>query len=259
MCLIALSIKKEIDWNGKEAYFFTVLANRDEYHDRPTSKLHWWIGNEILAGKDEFAGGTWLGFSKSGRFAALTNFKENTPKKFNLSRGHLVTEFLEGNTSAKTYLENINGEDYAGFNLIVGDRKGLFYCCNRSEGIYLIPEGVHALGNLTLNHDSAKINSVKMDLEELSLQEFQTKSALEMMKKEYGRLHEKSKDDLKPKEWIEIPYRFIRSNIYGTRCTSVCRTLSNGEIEFFEQSYSEEGIVGEKNEFSFSIKSLDSL
>ena len=97
-----------------------------------------------------------------------------------------------------------------------------------------------------------------MDLEELSLQEFKTKSALEMMKKEYGKLHEKSKDDLKPKEWIEIPYRFIRSTIYGTRCTSVCRTLSNGEIEFFEQSYSEEGTVGEKNEFSFSIKSLDS-
>ena len=89
MCLIALCIKKEIDLNGKEAYFFTVLANRDEYHDRPTSKLHWWTGNEILAGKDEFAGGTWLGFNKSGRFAALTNFKENTTKKFNLSLIHI--------------------------------------------------------------------------------------------------------------------------------------------------------------------------
>ena len=69
-----------------------------------------------------------------------------------------------------------------------------------------------------------------MDLEEFALQEFKIQSAVELMKKEYGKLHEKSKEDLKPKEWIEIPYRFIRSNIYGTRCTSVCRTLSNGEI-----------------------------
>lgn len=258
MCLIAISIKKEIDWTGKEAYFFTLLANRDEYHERPTSNLHWWIGNQILAGKDELAGGTWLGFSKSGRFAALTNYKENTPKKFNLSRGHLVTGFLEGSTSAKSYLESLNGEDYAGYNLIVGDRKGLFYCCNRSDGIFLLPEGVHALGNLTLNNDSEKINSVKMDLEELFLQEFKVSSALGMMKKEYGQLHEKSKEELKPKEWVEIPYRFIRSNIYGTRCTSVCRTHPSGEIEFFEQSYSEEGIAGENNEFSFSIKSFDS-
>ena len=78
MCLIALSVKKELDWKGKEAYFFTLVANRDEYHDRPTTHLHWWKGDQILAGKDNLAGGTWLGFSKSGRFATLTNFKENT-------------------------------------------------------------------------------------------------------------------------------------------------------------------------------------
>ena len=51
--------------------------------------------------------------------------------------------------SAKSYLEGLNGQDYAGFNLIVGDKNGLFYYCNRSEGIYLLPEGVHALGNLS--------------------------------------------------------------------------------------------------------------
>ena len=79
-----------------------------------------------------------------------------------------------------------------------------------------------------------------------------------MMKKEYGKLHEKSKEELKPKEGIEIPYRFIRSTIYGTRCTSVCRTLPNGDIEFCEQSYSEEGIEGEKREFSFNVKPVDS-
>jgi len=257
MCLIALSVKKEFDWKGKEAHFFTLVANRDEYHERPTTHLHWWKGEEILAGRDDLAGGTWLGFNKSGRFAALTNFKENTSKKFNLSRGLLVTDFLESNQSAKSYLEDLNGQDYAGFNLIVGDKNGLFYYCNRSEGIYLLPEGTHALGNLTLNNDTAKIDSVRMDLEELSLSEFRTQFALDMMKKEYGKLYEKSKEELKLKEGIEIPYRFIRSTIYGTRCTSVCRTLPNGDIEFCEQSYSEEGVEGGKREFTFNIKLFD--
>ena len=258
MCLIALSIKKELDWNGKEAYFFTLVANRDEYHERSTAHLHWWESNEILAGRDNLAGGTWLGFNKSGRFAALTNYKENTSKEFKSSRGLLVTDFLESKQSAKSYLENLNGQDYAGFNLIVGDKSGLFYCCNRSEGIYLLSEGVHALGNLSLNNNTAKIDSVKMDLEELFISEFKTQSALDMMKKEYGRLHEKSKEELKPKEGVEIPYRFIRSTIYGTRCTSICRTLPNGDIEFCEQSYSEEGVEGKKEEFAFNIKPFDS-
>ena len=56
MCLIALSIKKELDWKGKEGYFFTIVANRDEYHDRPTKHLHWWEGDNILAVQDELAG-----------------------------------------------------------------------------------------------------------------------------------------------------------------------------------------------------------
>ncbi len=101
MCLIALSIKKETDWSGKESYFFTLVANRDEYHDRPTSQLSWWEDKGILAGKDELAGGTWLGFSKSGRFAALTNYKENISKEFKLSRGYLVTDFLDRNLYAQ--------------------------------------------------------------------------------------------------------------------------------------------------------------
>ena len=82
MCLIALSIEKSKDWNGKDSYFFKIIANRDEYHDRPTLKMHWWSNKPILAGKDEEAGGTWLGVNKEGRFGAITNLKEETNAKF---------------------------------------------------------------------------------------------------------------------------------------------------------------------------------
>ncbi|HJM59704.1 MAG: hypothetical protein CMD53_03670 [Gammaproteobacteria bacterium] len=256
MCLVALSIEKAKDWKGKEAYFYTIIANRDEYHERPTGQMHWWADKEIIAGKDNEAGGAWLGFSKGGRFAALTNYKENTNQEFKLSRGLLVTQFLESNLSSKAYLESLDIENYAGFNLIVGDMTGLFYFCNRSEGIYFMPEGVHALGNLTLNADSPKIASVVRDLQELSLSKFDIDSALRMMRKEQGRLHEKTKIELKPKEATEIPYRFIKSNIYGTRCTTICRTLPSGDIDVCEQTYLEDGVKGSKKEFTFNIKNI---
>ena len=75
MCLIALSVEKSKDWNGKESYFFKVIANRDEYHERKTTVMHWWSNKEILAGKDEEAGGTWLGTNREGKFGAITNLK----------------------------------------------------------------------------------------------------------------------------------------------------------------------------------------
>ena len=58
MCLIALSVTKSKDWNSKDAYFYKVIANRDEYHERKTSEMHWWSNKDLLAGKDEQAGGT---------------------------------------------------------------------------------------------------------------------------------------------------------------------------------------------------------
>ena len=70
MCLIAVSIKKETDWSGKESYFFSLAANRDEYHDRPTSQLGWWEDKEILAGKDELAGGIYVLREKKEKYLA---------------------------------------------------------------------------------------------------------------------------------------------------------------------------------------------
>ena len=256
MCLIALSVEKSKDWNAKPAYFFNIVANRDEYHDRPTTKMHWWKNKNVLAGKDEEAGGTWLGTNKDGKFAALTNLKENTNVKYPVSRGNLVTGFLESELSAKSYLEEITNEksEYAGFNLIVGDKDGLFYLCNRLDGIFFIPEGVHALGNLKLNSSTKKVEAIKSDLDEIIHSGFTADKGIKVMKKEYGNLHEKTKKDLQTRDGEEIPYRFIRSSIYGTRCTTVFSSSPSGQIQISERTYLKEGIEGDTLEFSFNIK-----
>ena len=256
MCLIALSVEKSKDWHGKDSYFFKIVANRDEYHERQTTGMHWWPNQSILAGRDEVAGGTWLGTNREGKFAAITNLKENNNNKYQVSRGSLVTGFLESQLSAKAYLEEREAEkeEYAGFNLIVGDKNGLFYLCNRLEGIFFISEGTHALGNLTLNASTKKTEAIKHDLNDILHEGFTVEKAFNVMKKEYGSLHEKTKKELQIRDGEEIPYRFIRSPIYGTRCTTVFTSSPSGDVSVSELTYLKEGIEGSSVDFSFSIK-----
>jgi uncharacterized protein with NRDE domain len=143
-------------------YPLVVAANRDEAYDRPTENLHFWIPRAgtnsdndkvttILAGKDLEAGGTWMGITRQGRFAAVTNFRE--PQKdeqeaaakgltsTQKSRGDLVSNFLTSNLTARQFLEGIQRDEttyYTGFNLLVGDAVtatcgGLYLYSNREK------------------------------------------------------------------------------------------------------------------------------
>ncbi len=71
MCLIFLSYKQ-----NKE-YPLIILANRDEIYKRPTLAAHYWKENpNILGGKDLEGGGTWMGITKNGYMAMLTNYRD---------------------------------------------------------------------------------------------------------------------------------------------------------------------------------------
>ena len=102
MCLIVFSSLEDI--KNESEYSFILLANRDEYYDRPTKSIHWWKEG-YLAGKDLKAGGTWLGVSEDGRFAAVTNYRED-PTVRESSRGDLVKNFLENQILEEDYLQN---------------------------------------------------------------------------------------------------------------------------------------------------------
>ena len=124
-----------------------LCVNRDEAYSRPTLASHWWEdSSEIFAGRDERAGGTWLGVTKTGRVAVLTNFAESieveaASTNFQVlpSRGGLVSDFLSStNTDGPMqYLEKLKEQrnEFAGFNLIVGDTTtGEFaYLGNRGD------------------------------------------------------------------------------------------------------------------------------
>jgi uncharacterized protein with NRDE domain len=172
MCLILFAIDSHPD------YPLVLAANREERHARATVPMAPWpeAGTDnpgILAGRDLEAGGTWIGLHRDGRFAAITNRREGIPTTGGLrSRGDLTRAFLEGgaaaggaNQSAENYARRVFDEarHYAGFNLLVGDRDGLWYCATAIAPIRLEP-GVYGLSNGQLDTPWPKVVNGKVAL-----------------------------------------------------------------------------------------------
>lgn len=133
MCLIAFA------WGASERYPFVIAANRDEFLDRPTAPLSTWQspgGATVVGGRDLRDGGTWMGFSPSGRFAMLTNVRN--PRAASpaqpISRGSLPLAWLQSDMSAAKWAKSLEPQRYQGFNLLVGDwhAKQCHYLTNQA-------------------------------------------------------------------------------------------------------------------------------
>ena len=151
MCLIVLA------WQKLAGYPLIVAANRDEFHGRPAAAAAFWADKPaILAGRDLEAKGTWMGVARSGRFAAVTNYRGATEPRAAESRGALVTRFLEGNEKPEMYLKNIiNAGQYSGFNLLVADEE-LWSMSNRDGPARRLEPGIYGLGNTLLEAPEVK-------------------------------------------------------------------------------------------------------
>src|SRR3954464_3517159 len=115
MCLIVLA------WHAHPRFPLVVAANRDEFHGRKAAPAAFWRDRpEILAGRDLQAMGTWMGVTRHGRFAAVTNYRGAREPSAAESRGALVTSFLAGTASAADYMADVavRASRYSGFNLL---------------------------------------------------------------------------------------------------------------------------------------------
>ena len=243
MCLIVFSYQENKESSKAFPGSLILAANRDEYYERPTESMHWWESEGVLAGKDLQAGGTWLAISDDGRFAAITNYKEPTNGNTDLkSRGELVSNYITSKeVTSSEYLENIKGKNYAGFNLLLGDKEGIHYFSNRTEEIDKLEPGIHTLGNLLLNSQTKKSIKIKNQFKELLQTNPDEDGLLEFMKDDSGDLSNLDMAGFKETEHQEIPYRFIKSNVYGTRCTTLLTIDLNGKYRITEQNYSKRG------------------
>lgn len=148
MCLIALG------WRMRPDMPLLVIANRDELHRRPTAPLAFWPdAPTVLAGRDLQSGGTWMGVTRDGRFAALTNFRNPSAQRTDArSRGLLVSGFLTGPASAPDYADTLrrSGNDYNGFNLLLCDGSSLVWIGHPGNGefdVRRLEPGLHAVSN----------------------------------------------------------------------------------------------------------------
>jgi uncharacterized protein with NRDE domain len=148
MCLILLA------WRPSKATPLVVAANRDEFHARPAAPAAFWEDRPgILAGRDLEARGTWMGISRSGKFAAVTNYRGAREPRAAQSRGALVTGFLENGQSAAQYIAHVGEKAgaYSGFNLLASDGKELWWISNRGGEPGRLEPGLYGLGNMLLD------------------------------------------------------------------------------------------------------------
>ena len=162
MCLIAIA------WQAHPDFPLVVAANRDEWRDRPALPAHWWEDHPgLLAGRDLQAGGTWMGVTPAGRFAAVTNFRDPSDRRSTaLSRGTLVAGFLLGSETPGAYLRGLadRAAQYNGFNLLLGDGDSLLYFGSREGEVRAVEPGVHALSNHLLDEPWPKVQRARAAL-----------------------------------------------------------------------------------------------
>jgi len=238
MCLILFSFEPD----SPEPLI--VLANRDEFHARPTAQAFPWDNErDMVAGQDLKSGGTWLGVSSKGRFAAVTNYRQlSDMQPGELSRGELPVSFLMSDTPAMEYLELVaSAEDaYSGFNLLVYDGNELGYWSNRSgQAPSNVSPGIHGLSNALLDTSWPKVETGKQAVQELL--EAGRDADMDWMRVLSDRTQ--ASDDALPntgvgleKERMLSP-RCIVSPDYGTRCSSWVRIHASGRVEFEERTW----------------------
>lgn len=165
MCVVVFN------WQTESDSPLTLAANRDEFFARPAAPLHWWLGDEILAGRDLKGGGTWMGATRSGRFALLTNLRDPQLRKTDApSRGTIVNAFLDGAMSAPRFLDDLAARSsrFEGFNVVCATLGGrtngareLWFLNSHEVKPRRLQDGVYALSNASLNTPWPKIERIK--------------------------------------------------------------------------------------------------
>lgn len=237
MCLIV------VGWRAHPDYPLVVAANRDEFFARPTAGAARWPDSpEVIGGLDLEAGGTWLGITDSGRFAAVTNVREPGMDKGQNSRGDLTRRFLTGTTDAAEFAATIDGDRYSGFNLLLSDGEALYYASNRDGPPRPLAPGIYGLSNHLLDSPWPKLLKARKRFANAIPALPDTSALFELLAD-----REIVPDDALPSTGVPLAWErllsaiFVSSADYGTRASTVLWRHRCGKIHFTEKSFAAEG------------------
>jgi uncharacterized protein with NRDE domain len=238
MCLILLALRQH------RSHKLILAANRDEYYDRPSTLPAFWSeAPGLLAGKDLRSGGTWLGITKKGRIAAITNYRDPASTKRNApSRGWLVREFLLGSEEPAEYLAKVRQESerYNGFNLLVGVSDKLYWYSNRAGDIVKLSPGLHGISNRLLDTPWPKVIRGKQGFSKIlgKNKKISQETLFDLLRDRTSASEEMLPDTGVGTEWERIlsPI-FIVSPTYGTRSSTLILIDKNDQVTFIDKTY----------------------
>lgn len=254
MCLIGLA------WQQHPRYPLIMAANRDEFYARATRAAHWWPGTSIMAGQDLVGGGTWLGATRDGRLAALTNFRERPAPDTSTerpSRGTLVHSCL--NAVGDGFLPaalNEQRADFAGFNLLSGRVLGpaprLAFVSNRDQQRAALEPGIYGLSNGVLDAPWPKTCALRD-----ALRECIGATSDNLSTPLFAALAQRAEavDDALPDTGVSLELErrlsaaFIHSPGYGTRCSTLILVRADGLATFIERPFDDHGVAAADKTF----------
>jgi uncharacterized protein with NRDE domain len=249
MCLIV------VGWRVHPDFPLVVAANRDEFYARPTAPLaRWPDAPNVIGGLDLEAGGTWLGISESGRFAAVTNVREPGMAPGAQSRGTLTRGFLTATSSAGAYAGQIDGARFSGFNLLLADGDSLIYCSNRDVQPRELESGIYGLSNHLLDSPWPKLLAARERFAD-ALPRLPDKSSIfDLLADETIVADENLPSTGVPIEWERLLSAiFVKSETYGTRASTLVMQGADGKIIFHENSFGPNGQALQSSMISTSV------
>jgi uncharacterized protein with NRDE domain len=252
MCLILVA------WRSHPDFPLVVAANRDEFFARRTASADYWPDHsQVLAGRDLEGGGTWLGITRGGRLAALTNYRDPAAQRKDApSRGRLVADFLAGDESIDACLDRIAPQagSYNGFNLLLGDNQRLAWFSNVSNERRELPPGIYGVSNHLLDTAWPKVGAGRTALAG-ALKALPDDTALFELLRDDS-VHP---DDALPRTGVSLDWErllssaFVRAPGYGTRSSTVVVADRDGQVAFDERTWLEGGFPGGRAQFRFAI------
>ena len=242
MCLIVFA------WRPGHAQPLIVAANRDEFYARPSLPLAQWPdAPQVYAGRDQEAGGTWLGIGADGRFAALTNIRNPQLIQGGPSRGELVAQYLLGRHDPEVFLDalSMRATAYNGFNLLVGDAHRLAYFSNRGAAPRALPAGIYGLSNHLLDTPWPKLAAARVAFGAALGHLPEPTPFFDLLADD-----EIVPDKHLPETGVPLAWERILSAIfvraphfgYGTRASTLILRHRSGSVNFIEHSFGPDAI-----------------
>lgn len=239
MCLIVFA------WQVVPGTPLIVAANRDEFYDRPTAPAAWWEDHpNVYAGRDLRGGGTWIGITREGRFAALTNIRSPSEKRSDApTRGALVANYLTGSAGPQEYLAEIAdySDRFNGFNLLIGDATELIWFSNRKKDDPRngkpLASGIYGLSNDSLDSPWPKVVRTKAQFASLLCQSAPREAFFEMLTDT-----SRASDCRLPKTGVGMEMERLLSSVmiesptYGTRTSTVVQLDANRGAVLYERA-----------------------